>query len=56
MFRQLVGQWVALEGETILAHGADPVAVVAKAREKGVRVPYVFYVEDPRDDAAWIGV
>ena len=56
MFCQLVGRWVALEGEAIVAHGADPLAVVAEAREKGIRVPYVFYVEEPRDDAAWIGV
>lgn len=56
MFRQLVRRWVALEGEAIVAHGADPLAVVAEAREKGVRVPYVFYVEEPRDDAAWIGL
>lgn len=56
IFRQLVGRWVALEEEAIVAYGTDPLAVVAEARGRGVRVPYVFYVEEPRDDAAWIGI
>lgn len=56
ILRRLVGRWVVLEGETIVAHGRDPLAVVAEAREKGVRVPYVFHVDEPRDDAAWIGL
>jgi Family of unknown function (DUF5678) len=45
MFRQHEGNWVALEGERIVAHGADLVRVVAEAREKGIKPPYVFRVE-----------
>ena len=54
--RPFVGQWVVLEGESIMAHGSDPVRVVADARSQGVRVPYVFYVEEPKDDTVWIGL
>lgn len=54
--RPFIGQWVVLEGESILAHGSDPVRVVADARSQGVRVPYVFYVEEPKDDSVWIGL
>jgi hypothetical protein len=53
--RKLSEQWVALEGETILAHGSNLASVVAEARKKGVQVPYVFYVE-PNDDAVKIGL
>ena len=55
-FVPLVGQWVALEGETIVAHGDDPVRVVTDARSKGVRVPYVFYVDKPEDDVVQFGL
>lgn len=55
-FRLLTGQWVVLDGETIVTHGKDPVRVVADARSRGVRVPYVFYVEESKDDSVWIGL
>lgn len=54
--RPFIGQWVVLEGESIMAHGSDPVRVVADARSLGVRVPYVFYVEELKDDSVWIGL
>ena len=43
---QFAGQWVVLEGEEIVAHGDDPLQVVAEARAKGIQIPYIFYVED----------
>jgi hypothetical protein len=46
VLRQFAGQWVVLEGEEIIAHGEDPLLVVAEARAKGIQVPYVFYIED----------
>ncbi len=54
--RPFAGQWVVLEGETIVAHGDDPARVVSDARSKGVRIPYVFFVEEATDDVAWIGL
>lgn len=46
-FANLVGQWVALEDETIVASGPDLAAVAAEARKRGVKVPFVFRVEEP---------
>ncbi|HEY6418511.1 MAG TPA: DUF5678 domain-containing protein [Candidatus Binataceae bacterium] len=44
-FAEFVGEWVALEGETIVAHGNDPADVVEKAREKGIKIPFLLRVE-----------
>jgi Family of unknown function (DUF5678) len=46
VLRQFAGQWVVLEGEEIVAHGDDPLQVVAEARAKGIQVPYIFYIEN----------
>jgi len=50
------GQWVVLEGEKIVAHGEDPVRLVELAREAGVEVPYVFYVDPPRAGIVKMGL
>jgi hypothetical protein len=44
-----VGEWVVLEGEEIVAHSEDAAQAVGEARSKGVAVPFVFYVEPPRE-------
>jgi hypothetical protein len=54
--RQFARQWVVLEGEEIVAHGDDPLQVVAEARAKGIHVPYVFYVEDPDEKVVKMGL
>lgn len=50
------GQWVILEGEEIVGHGKDPVKLVERAREAGVEVPYIFYVDPPREGIVKIGL
>jgi hypothetical protein len=45
-----------LEGNEIIAHGNDPVQVVAQARVKGIQAPYVFNVEDPDEDVVRMGL
>lgn len=40
------GQWVALDGELLLAHGMDPKEVFAAADAAGVQHPLVTQVED----------
>jgi hypothetical protein len=45
ILQTFAGEWVVLEGEKIVAHGNDPVQVVAQARAQGIKVPYLFYVE-----------
>jgi hypothetical protein len=50
------GQWVVLESDHVMSHGADPVQAVREARERGARNPYVFFVERQRKDVAWLGL
>jgi Family of unknown function (DUF5678) len=38
------GQWVALDGERLLAHGTDGKKVHAQAKEKGVKTPLIHRV------------
>jgi hypothetical protein len=45
---QFAGKWVVLEGDEIMAHSVNAARAVEEARAKGVAVPFVFYVEPPR--------
>lgn len=54
--KQFENQWVVLEGEEILAHGLDPVEVINEAKSKGVRTPYVFFVEPRTENVVTIGL
>jgi hypothetical protein len=47
--RQYPGQWLALDGDRLLAHGADLSEVAVAARSKGVQFPLLHLVEPPRD-------
>jgi hypothetical protein len=40
-----LGQWVAVEGDTLIAHGTNPRQIYLAAREAGIEVPYVVKVE-----------
>ncbi len=42
---EYAGQWVALDGNRLLAHGTSAPEVYAKARKSGVRLPLVVQVE-----------
>ncbi|MCC6342964.1 MAG: hypothetical protein IT166_12240 [Bryobacterales bacterium] len=43
------GQWVALEGDRLVAAGVDPLRVFTDAKRQGVETPFVVHVlaEDP---------
>jgi len=56
MLQRYVGEWVALEGERVIAHGSDPVQVVTQARAQGVHTPYVFFVESRRANVVKMGL
>lgn len=56
MLRQYAGEWIALEGERIVAHGRDVAQAVGAARAAGVRIPYVFRVEEAPEDVVPIGL
>lgn len=44
---EYVGQWVALKGNQLIAHGQTAKEVFAKAQELSVDRPLVLLVEDP---------
>lgn len=56
LLQTYAGQWVVLEGEEIVAHGNSMAQIVEEARAQGIRVPYVFYVEESRPDVVHIGL
>lgn len=42
-------QWVALEGDHLIAAGVDPLKVYAAAKKRGIETPFVVHIlpEDP---------
>jgi hypothetical protein len=55
MLQRYADQWVIVEGEAIVVHGRDPVSLVAQARECGVEIPYIFFVEAPQPGVVKLG-
>lgn len=56
LLRRYAGHWVVLEGEEIVSHGDDPVELVATARTRGIRSPYLFFVEPRQPGVVRIGL
>lgn len=44
-FDPFIGEWVVLEGASIISHGMNAAIVADEARARGVKVPYMFRVE-----------
>jgi hypothetical protein len=42
---EYAGQWVCLEGDTLISHGVDAKRVYAEADAKGVPSPFVEFIE-----------
>jgi hypothetical protein len=54
-----LGEWVALEGDEVVAHGADGKAVYESARAQGISSPFLFHVSEPDSTpfaGGWLGV
>ncbi|MEP7341780.1 MAG: DUF5678 domain-containing protein [Acidobacteriota bacterium] len=51
---EYAGQWLALDGDRLLAQGTDLKQVMTEARAAGVGDPFFAYAEDPRQ-AQWGG-
>ena len=56
VLRGYAGEWLVLEGEEIIAHGDDPADLVKQARARGIRSPYVFFVEPVLPGVVKIGI
>jgi hypothetical protein len=41
------GQWVALDGDRLIANGSTAKEVYSKAKAQGVEIPFVELVTDP---------
>jgi hypothetical protein len=53
-----LGEWVALEGDEVVAHGADGKAVYESARAQGISSPFLFHVSEPDSTpfaGGWLG-
>ncbi len=51
---EYAGQYVALAGDRLVAHGPDGRTVLRQAREAGVKVPFMVRIEAP-DELPWGG-
>ncbi len=47
--RKYIGKWVVLDGDRFIGAGDDPRPFVEQARQAGVKVPFVKFVEDDRE-------
>ena len=46
--QEYLGQWVCLDGDSLISQGDDALKVHAEAKAKGIRVPFVEHiVEEP---------
>jgi hypothetical protein len=52
---EYAGEWVAMDGDRLVAHGADARAVAGQARQLGVSVPFLHRVEAEEPAAIWSG-
>jgi hypothetical protein len=48
-FDPFIGEWVVLEGTSIVSHGQNAPVVADEARARGVAVPYIFRVSPKRE-------
>jgi tRNA A-37 threonylcarbamoyl transferase component Bud32 len=47
---------VIVEGEQLISHGQDPARLVDEARARGIRVPYIFFVEPSAENTVKLGL
>jgi len=56
VLKRYENEWVVLDGEQIVAHGADPAQVIQQAKRNGILKPYIFFVEQEVDNLVRIGL
>ena len=50
-----LGQWVALEGDRLIAHGIDALKVHAEAKAAGIAIPFVEHIVEDDDRPFFAG-
>lgn len=48
-----MNEWVCLEGDRLIAHGADALEVHRKAKEAGIEIPYLEHLVEESDWGGW---
>jgi hypothetical protein len=48
-----MNQWVCLDGDKLIAHGADALEVHRKAKEAGIEIPYLEQIVEESDWSGW---
>jgi len=46
--QNFLGQWVCLDGDRLVAYGADALKIYKEAREKGIEVPFVEHIVEEK--------
>ena len=54
--RSFVGEWVVLQDDVVIEHGAELKVIVEKARARGIGRPRVFYVEGSDPETVKLGL
>jgi hypothetical protein len=47
--QEYVGQWVALDGDRLIAHGTDPISFRDTVRSTGVKRPFIVHIHEEPD-------
>ncbi len=45
--RKCAGEYVIVEGTEVIAHGKEPADLFKIAQRRGIKIPYIFFVEPP---------
>jgi hypothetical protein len=48
-----LNQWVCLEGDRLIAHGADALKVHRQAKDAGIEIPYLEHIVEESDWGGW---
>lgn len=48
-----MNEWVCLEGDKLVANGADALEVHRQAKESGIEIPFVHHIVPEYDMGAW---
>jgi hypothetical protein len=44
--QEYLGEWVALDGERLIAHGSDPMSFRYKVRSEGIQRPFIVHIHE----------
>ena len=54
--RPYAGEYVVVEGTKVIAHSTDAAAAIQTAKRRGVRIPFILFLEVPDPNLIRIGL